>query len=79
MSAKICSNYKDVCEFYHYKGSSPKHPKSYPCLMVEEYNDGGLMGAHYSYSYYYAPIEYSKDLQLAYLKGIYSVKKHPAD
>lgn len=65
MSAAIVRCYEDVMQFYYYKKDKPPQPNKYPCVMLSEYEDGGLRGSHYSYTFVYAPDAFDPESWLA--------------
>jgi hypothetical protein len=52
----IVYSFRDVKEFFYYEDKSgcPK-PKCYPCVMVKDYENGGLGGDFVSHRFEYAP------------------------
>jgi hypothetical protein len=53
---KIVRSPDDINEFYYYsRASLAPQPKSFPCVMIEDDNDYGIMGNARSYRFKYPP------------------------
>lgn len=58
MTSFIINSDKEYEERYHYdKKYIKEYPKTYPCILVKEYVDGGLCGDGYHHSIVYPPVE----------------------
>lgn len=71
LGAAIVHNQDEVDQFYHYtdKSGSPK-AKLFPCIIVREYEDGGLGGSYYDHSLVYPPPKYKRSEADAWLAGV---------
>lgn len=69
MRSMIVNSQEEINSAYYYadKSSAPKG-KTFPCLLISEYNEGGICGDSYSYQVVIPP-NLGEDYKRGWLEG----------
>ncbi len=76
MNHTIVHSQDDVKKHYYYKTSDPPVARSFPCIMVEDNYDVGLMGNQRVYSFAYPPSSATGLQKMYWMQGYIEGRKH---